>query len=256
MIFDDRYEVFLADTRESKTLHYQLRYQVYCEETGWERSRQFFHEKIERDSFDDSSHHFLVWDHASQAWVGGLRLVELPFSSLPISKFCLFDEKESHLFGQGRCVEISRLFVLPDFRCGRMPSSEIVVGDMVGRRNTGKSGHHYEVMLGLIRAAREFGLRKDISSWYFLVEPALARGLKRVGIDLQCCGPEVQHRGFRHPYCGEVATCFDRVFSGPDKIQAMFSKQNTYQHCSGLEPGGVRSVDTESQITHEEACPA
>ena len=60
MIFDDRYEVFLADTPESKALHYQLRYQVYCEETGWERSPQFLQEKLERDDFDASSHHSAI----------------------------------------------------------------------------------------------------------------------------------------------------------------------------------------------------
>ena len=254
MIFDDRYEVFLADTRESKVLHYQLRYQVYCEETGWERNRQLFQEKLERDGFDASSHHFLVWDHACQAWVGGLRLVELPFHSLPISKFCLFDENEPYLSAQGRCVEVSRLFVLPDFRCGRRQASDVVVSELEGRRNRDKGGHHYEIMLGLIRAAREFGLKNGINSWYFLVEPALARGLKRVGIDLFRCGPEVQHRGLRHPYRGDVDSCFDRVFSGADKIRVMFSKQDTYRLYSCLGPVGVLSIDAGSQARHVETC--
>ena len=255
MVFDDRYEVFLADTRESKTLHYQLRYQVYCEETGWERGRQLFQEKLERDGFDVSSHHFLVWDHACQAWVGGLRLVEMPFHSLPISKFCLFDESEPYLFAQGRCVEVSRLFVLPDFRCGRRQVSEVVDSELEGRRNRDKGGHHYEIMLGLIRAAREFGLKNDINSWYFLVEPALARGLKRVGIDLHRCGPEVQHRGLRHPYYGEVTTCFDRVFSGPDKIRAMFSRQDTYKLFSRSGLVGAHCVVAGSSVLQVEACP-
>ncbi len=35
-MFDDHFEVFLADTRESKEIHYSIRYQVYCEEMGFE----------------------------------------------------------------------------------------------------------------------------------------------------------------------------------------------------------------------------
>ncbi len=229
MIFDDRYEIFLADTPESKALHYQLRYQVYCEETGWERNRQLFHEKLECDDFDASSHHFLVRDRLSLDWVGGMRLVEQPFHGLPISKFCQIEEKSQVFFEQGRCVEVSRLFVLPDFRCGRRPKSG-EAKKLVAVRDS----YHYEVILGLIRAAREFGLKNAINSWYFLVEPALARAIKRVGIDLYRCGPGVQHRGLRHPYYGEVETCFDRVFSGSCDVRIMFSRKSTFRNYSWL----------------------
>lgn len=254
MIFDDRYEVLLADTCESKTLHYQLRYQVYCEETGWERKRQFLQEKLERDAFDVFSHHFLVWDHVCEIWVGGVRLVERPFHELPISKFCSTDGREPHIFGEGQCVEVSRLFVLPDFRCGRRQSSE-VAGELAAGRDRGKSGYHFEIMLGLIRGAREFGLKNDINSWYFLVEPALARGIKRVGIDLHRCGPYVQHRGLRSPYSGEVDTCFDRVFSGSSEVNAMFSKRDTYRLYSRSGLGATMDgFTTESLVTPMEAC--
>ncbi len=243
MIFDDRYEVFLADTPESKTLHYQLRYQVYCEETGWERNLQFFHEKLERDDFDGTSHHFLVRDRLSLDWVGGMRLVEQPFHGLPISKFCQIEEQNQVFFEQGRCVEVSRLFVLPDFRCGR----RLKCGE-VNKRVAGRDSYHYEVILGLIRAAREFGLKNTINSWYFLVEPALARVIKRVGIDLYRCGPGVQHRGLRHPYYGEVATCFDRVFAGSCDIRVMFSKVNTFRRYSWLVEGVSREKMLEPSV--------
>lgn len=255
MLFDDRYEVFLADTHESKTLHYQLRYQVYCEETGWERKRQFLQEKLEHDDFDDSSHHFLVWDHVCETWVGGVRLVELPFTSLPISKFCVDDENESPFLRGGRCVEVSRLFVLPDFRCGRRQSPE-TAAELDAGRDQGKSSYHFEIMLGLIRAAREFGLKNGISSWYFLVEPSLARGIKRVGIDLHRCGSDVQHRGLRRPYTGEVDTCFERIFSGSSEVKAMFCKCNTYRlfSRSGLSDN-VNDAASGGLDTPEEVCP-
>jgi len=237
MIFDDRYEVFLADTPESKTLHYQLRYQVYCEETGWERRRQFLQEKLERDGFDENSHHFLVRDRVSLDWVGGMRLVERPFEGLPISKFCQVDRENQGCFEQGRCVEVSRLFVLPDFRCGRRLKSGEAKEPVAGR-----GSYHYEVILGLIRAARGFGLNNGINSWYFLVEPALARAIKGMGIDLHRCGPGVQHKGLRHPYYVGV-NCFERVFSGVDEIRSMFLMEDTYKHYSRID--AVKYLDAE-----------
>ncbi len=231
MIFDDRYEVFLADSPESKTLHYQLRYQVYCEEMGWERRQPFLQEKLERDDFDANSHHFLVRDRASLDWVGGMRLVDRTFQDLPISKFCQIDKDNQSRFAQDRCVEISRLFVLPGFRCGRRLASAEVKKPVDSRKS-----YHYEVILGLIRAARGFGLNNNIDCWYFLVGSALARAIKRMGIDLFRCGPGVQHKGLRHPYCVDVK-CSERVFSGADDVRTMFSMEDTYKHYSRY--GGV-----------------
>ncbi len=243
MIFDERYEVFLADTPESKALHYRLRYKVYCEETGWERNQLFIQEKLERDGFDATSHHFLVRDRLTLEWLGGLRLVEQPFYALPISKFCQINGQNQYFFGQDGCVEVSRLFVLPDFRCGRQQGFDKLEASRLGR-----ASHYYEVMLGLIRAAREFGLNKGINSWYFLVEPALARIIKRVGIDLYRCGPGVQHRGLRHPYCGEVGTCFNGVFLGSDDVRLMFSRAGTFRSCSSLGEDGLREKVLEPSI--------
>jgi len=241
MIFDDRYEVFLADTPESKSLHYQLRYKVYCEETGWEPGRLLVREKLEYDDFDVTSHHFLVRDRLSLEWVGGLRLIEQPFCELPISKFCRIDERPRSFIEQGECVEVSRLFVLPDFRCGKQHSAAAL-----GASGLAGSAHYYEIMLGLIRAAREFGLKNGVISWYFLVEPALARIIKRVGIDLNRCGPGVRHKGLRYPYSGEIVTCFERIFSGPDDIGLMFSKANTFAYCSRLDRKELRERVPES----------
>ena len=229
MIFDERYEVFLADTPESKALQYQLRYKVFCIETGWEPSRLSRAEKHEKDEFDVSSHHFLVRDRRSLAWVAGLRLVESPSHALPIAQFCQIEEQPRRLFAEGGCVEVSRLFVLPDFRSGRLQSAD---GRDLSRVDVARNN---EIILGLIRAAREFVLKNDINSWYFLVEPALARMLKRLGIDLYRCGPGVQHRGLRYPCYGDIETCFNRVFLNSEDIGLMFSKVNTFGYCSWLE---------------------
>jgi N-acyl amino acid synthase of PEP-CTERM/exosortase system len=225
MMFDDRYEVFLADTIQAKNLHYHLRYQVYHLETGWERNSQVIRRRLERDRYDAFSKHFLVRDRLTHEWVGGMRLVVSPFNHLPLARVCNLDDAPSGVeFDKSQCVEVSRLFVLPDYRCGRRNGGGL--DDVASHRS---AGFHYEVMLGLIRAARMYGLNNGLKSWYFLVEPSLARSIHRLGIDLHCCGPEVDHHGVRRPYYGEVSSCFERIFSIPSDVCEMFSRKEAYQ---------------------------
>ena len=62
--FDSNFEVFLADTLEGKQIHYNLRYQVYCDEMGFE-DKDSFPDKMESDEWDDNSVHFIVRHRAS-----------------------------------------------------------------------------------------------------------------------------------------------------------------------------------------------
>lgn len=223
MMFDDRYEVFLADTIQSKNLHYLLRYEVYHLETGWESNKPILRKRLERDRHDAFSKHFLVRDRLTHDWVGGMRLVVSPFNHLPLARVCELDAANGIDYDKEQCVEVSRLFVLPDYRCGRRRG----VGNVSQERRS--VGFHHEIMLGLIRAARMYGLSNGLKSWYFLVEPSLARGINKLGIDLHCCGPEVECHGTRRPYYGEVANCFDRLFSAPTDIREMFSRKHAYR---------------------------
>lgn len=226
MMFDDRYEVFLADTLQAKNLHYHLRYQVYHVETGWEHGKQVVRSRLERDKYDAFSKHFLVRDRLTHEWVGGMRLVVSPFNHLPLARVCTLEGESAIEFDRNSCAEVSRLFVLPDYRCGRRHGSDAALVEGGGRRN---SSSHYEVMLGLIRAARTYGLKHGLKSWYFLVEPSLARSINRLGIDLHSCGPEVDHHGARRPYYGEVSSCFERIFSVPSDVCDMFSRKDAYR---------------------------
>lgn len=224
-MFDDRYEVFLADTLQAKNIHYSLRYQVYHVERGWEQGGAVLRCRLERDRYDAFSKHFLVRDRITHEWVGGMRLVVSPYHGLPLSRVCELDEGGEVAYDKSRCAEVSRLFVLPDYRCGRRREGD----ELLSQASRAGFGYYYEVMLGLIRAARMYGLSHGLASWYFLVEPGLARAIQRLGIDLQRCGPAVDHHGVRHPYYGEVANGFDRLFSVPSEVCEMFSQKEAYR---------------------------
>ncbi len=227
MIFDDRYEVFLADTKESKNLHYGLRYLVYHEETGWERGVDVIRTRLEQDKFDQYSRHFIVRDKCTHEWVGGMRMVVMPFSKLPVTRVCGLSESLESSF-MTNCLEISRLFVLPDYRCGSRGSKK-------NGQNSSQTcvrndaGIYFEIMLGLIRAARQYGFQKNCIHWYFLIEPSLARSIRGLGMDLDECGSGVEHNGLRRPYYSDITTSFNRLQRRKNDVSAMFLKEKTYQ---------------------------
>ncbi|MBS3963093.1 MAG: GNAT family N-acetyltransferase, partial [Methylomonas sp.] len=68
--FDSNFEVVLADTFESKLINYNIRYQVYCDEMGFE-DKDVFPDEIEFDEWDKNSVHFLVRHKSSENWLGG-----------------------------------------------------------------------------------------------------------------------------------------------------------------------------------------
>lgn len=227
MIFDDRYEVFLADTKESKNLHYRLRYFVYHEETGWEQDHDVIRTRLEQDKFDLFSRHFIVRDKFTLEWVGGMRLIVLPFSDLPVNRLCGLSD--SVVQPKRDCsLELSRLFVLPDYRCGsrrkKQASNNIERGHA---RN--EAGAYHEIVLGLIRAAREFGYQKNLINWYFLIEPSLARSIRGLGIALNECGSGIEHNGLRRPYHSDITACFNKLLSRENEVSDMFLKEKTYR---------------------------
>ena len=54
-------ETILCDTEEARDLHYRIRHQVFCEETGFESAHDFPDDR-ETDRYDDSAVHFVVLD--------------------------------------------------------------------------------------------------------------------------------------------------------------------------------------------------
>lgn len=205
--FDSCFEVFLADTPESKQIHYNLRYQVYCDEMGYE-DKDSFPDQMEFDEWDRHSVHFMVRHRYTGQWLGALRLVYQNQSVFPFERKCVTDqpitpEQYDH------SVEISRLCVLREARrfaprsCGQKNAA---FGGEAGNirylhslRNQSRS-----IMWGLIRAAVTYSAQKHITQMYFLVAPALAYAGKKEGFDMKQVGDPCDHRGQRIPYVLDV----------------------------------------------------
>ena len=206
-MFDKHFEVFLADTPESKDIHYSIRYQVYCEEMGFENKDDFPME-MEFDENDDKSVHFIVRDKASSQWVGAMRLIFKKDALLPIEQSCKMDEAIdiNDLYG---AVELSRLCLVKEVRrrfkdidppLGIIDeSSQPKETDKV-KLMSNQQKFNRVIIWGLIHAAADYCCSNHIKNWYFMTSRALAKVLNRGGLNLMNIGEPCQHKGERFPF--------------------------------------------------------
>lgn len=204
--FDSCFEVFLADTPESKQIHYNLRYQVYCDEMGFE-DKALFPDEMESDEWDNHAVHFLVRHKVTGHWLGGLRLVydhneAFPFEKLtePHQKITQTDREVS--------VEMSRLCVIKEarrFSSKRFAPYGLPEQEISAETDTIRSLYNFKnqsrsIMWGLIRAAVEYSAFQNLDRWYFIIAPALAGFIRREGFAMQKIGDPCEFRGLRTPY--------------------------------------------------------
>jgi len=115
-MFDDYFEVFLADTDEARRIHYNIRYQVYCQELAYEDSERFPNQ-MEIDQWDQPYHNgqgsvpFLVRLKYSGEWIGAMRLVFSNHQSLPMGDFCSVEQPI-----RTTDIEVSRLCLIKNIR--------------------------------------------------------------------------------------------------------------------------------------------
>lgn len=224
-MFDNDFEVVLADTPESKKLHYHLRYQVYCLEEGFENPAAYPN-RLEYDRFDDCSAHFLVRARYSQEWVGAMRLVFGTADELPLAQY-------SRLYDRYRLrnimySEVSRVCVIGKYRRRRKHLPALGKPEADGKivQAQRQRRQESEIMFGLIRAARVYSMRKGVDDWFFFVSTALARVLRMANLCIAPAGSEADLNGLRRPYYCDLKTLLCDV-DGP--LADMFNRAPAYE---------------------------
>jgi N-acyl amino acid synthase of PEP-CTERM/exosortase system len=242
-MFDKRYEVILADTAEARKIHYQLRYQVYCLEEGFE-AHERFPDRMERDQWDENSVHFIVRSKQSKEWIAAMRLVLPRHEHLPMESLCEIDSRVMPSNYDENIAEISRICVKDTFRRKRQPAAENADGSVArpaadekataGRQRYRKS----EIMLGLLRAASVYSREHNISNWYFLTTPALARLINQMNVQLIKIGAACLHRGKRFPFMADLRESEKRLSRGCPVVEKMLGRSElAYRTFSELQPG-------------------
>jgi N-acyl amino acid synthase of PEP-CTERM/exosortase system len=202
--FREQFEAVFANTAELKKEVYRIRYEVYCQELGYE-SPDKFPDRQEIDSYDERSLHCLLKYRMSGQYAGCVRLVypdpNQSDRSLPISKICSLDldlkELPTHSFG-----EVSRLAVIDRFR-RRTGESQTPAGLLLFPNQTQEEREKRSfpiIALSLYLAATCLGIESGMERVLVLMEPRLARHLRYFGFVFTQIGDFVEFRGKRGPY--------------------------------------------------------
>lgn len=251
-MFDQYFEVFLADTAAGRDINYQLRYQVYCLETNYENAINY-PDKRETDNFDKQSVHFILRASVTGDWIAAMRLVVGRLAELPISKVATIDQDRLLEVMQAKSVddfalsaEVSRMCVISQFR--RRPLERNIPFQVPWNTDNAESSETNTataeerrkapwLMLALLYAARDYSEQCGIRHWFFLAANSLARVFKGLGMQFEETGPHCEHRGIRFPYVIKMPSGFDNF-------------EVKYPRLAKTIPAGIR-YKRFSQITKE-----
>lgn len=210
----DRYfELVHASNAELRMHAYRLRYQVYVQETGFERQdrcrsgigedgQAYFWEE---DEFDGRSDHYLLRHRSSGLYAATARLI-LPYpqdvgAPFPIEQFCELDDPVESTEMRMQLGEISRFAVSKAFkkRLGEAGSLVGVAEDVERYFEADERRVLPHLSLGLFAAVMRMVHAHDIRLCYAVMEPALRRLLGRFGVLFEQIGPEADYHGKRVP---------------------------------------------------------
>lgn len=181
MIFKKYFEVFICDNEESIAIHHNIRYQVYCEELGYE-DKEKFPDQQEIDEYDKFSTLFIVRYKITNEYIAAFRLIESIKTQLPLEKICVLHEPI-----KDNSIELSRVCVLDHIRTNKISDKE-----NENIQNT--------ILLGMIEAGSKYAFDKGINTAYWLIRPALSKLLKKLGLNMVKIGDLCEHKGIRYPY--------------------------------------------------------
>lgn len=231
-MFDNDFEVFICDTSESKLINYRTRYQVYCLETEFEDPSRF-PDRLERDSYDSKSAHFVVRCKHTGQWVAAARLIFGLPNELPFWKRCSVSDNSKFAM-MPQSVELSRLCILNSYRKAVLKaeaSAGSTVGNVVNVRARRKEP---EILMGLLRAMVQFSKLYGVKNWFAMQSPSLTRAVQLMGFSLTTIGPAVEHRGLRVPVYSTVEDFYAGI--APDStIGKMFYRKGIKSYANSFE---------------------
>jgi len=204
-MFNDYFEIFLADTEESKNIHYSIRYQVYCEELGYENKGDF-PDQMEFDDDDTRSVHFIIRNKQTKQWVGTVRLINKQDNLLPIEQNGSMNQEihTNDLFG---AVELSRLCLIKDVRRNKDidPPHGIIASDASkAEKSAGDVPSQNKlnrlIIWGLFHAVAEYCQVNKKQYCYFMTTRILAKVLKVGRLKIIKIGEGIDHKGQRFPF--------------------------------------------------------
>lgn len=214
--FDLYFEVISADTPELLRKAYELRYQVYCLERGFEDGTEH-PDGLEIDEFDSHARHSLLVHRPTGQAIGAVRLV-LPVPGAHHNSFPIQNLTDHALvrcpsaFPVASMAEISRFSISKEFRRRR---TDTLYGEgnapRAGEDEPGDRRSGALVRLGLMLAICRMSAELGVTDWCAVMEPALLRILAMTGVHFEMIGPPVEYHGLRQPCHGNICALMARL---------------------------------------------
>jgi len=205
-LFEQHFKLIVANTAELREEVHRIRYKVYCQELGYEREEDCKND-MEQDIYDRRSIHCLLMHLSSSLYAGCVRLV-LPAplqaeANLPFERVFEHSSQSNsielrnlprHSFG-----EVSRLAITPEFRKRNGEEVQAIQGLSSKQRESLENERQYFplISLGLCLAATSIVMEVDLDGAFTIMQPRLARHLRRFGINFCQVGELVEFHGQR-----------------------------------------------------------
>jgi N-acyl amino acid synthase of PEP-CTERM/exosortase system len=192
-----------ANTRGLIDTSLAIRFQVYCLERGFEDPAQHA-DRLERDEFDISSIHSLIFHRPRAEAIGTVRLIlsGAEADSLPIQRLLRENgRRAANYFPHATTAEVSRFSISNEFRRRSTDMQpQFTFDEIPGRLEIERRSNL--PCLGLIQILLRQSIACGITHWAAVMEPKLLRMLAGMGIHFTSVGPLISHHGVRQPsYC-------------------------------------------------------
>lgn len=210
------FDVVRCDNADLVRQAQQLRYQVYCLETGFEDPAANPC-GLEIDAADDHSIHSLLVHKPSGIVAGTVRLIlpqekktDCGLAALAVSP--VLQGKGEDNLPKARTAEISRFSISKEFRKRIEDSLYPAAVDEEGEPTWLGRRALPSITLGLMRAIVAMTREAEMSHVVAVVEPALVRLLFRLGINFERTGERVTYHGERYPVFRNMSELLDEIY--------------------------------------------
>lgn len=215
--FNEYFEMIPADSDPLKNEVYKLRYQVYCLETGFEKSERY-PERAESDEYDSHSVHYLIRHRKLGIYAATTRLILPDMTNkeklFPIEKYTQIDSNDVlTTIPRVNLAEASRFCVSKEFkkRKNEIGTLTSIPSDWESDFTRDERRVFPSLSLALFACLIKMSDENSIYYWYAVMEPALIRYFTTFGVHFIGIGPVVDYHGNRQPCMIKVSDLLDGV---------------------------------------------
>ncbi len=256
--FTETFEILPADTPRLLEECYRVRYEVLCCEAkipGFPAER--YPDGLESDEYDLRSVHMLLRHRPTGRTIGTVRLVmstdaglDFPLESCPEEAFYP-GIKEILEQNRLQTTEISRLFILPEFRSRRTDTSLWGAIEPEALARKAEDRRRIPPLLGLFKAILMVTIHYGHRCWCAVMEPRLAALLASYGIVMNPMGPPISYHGHRRIYFASVMDIFEQVHVRNPLIWKLLTEDGRLLPASLDRPGEMAAAEgPRHQILH------